>query len=75
MSGLMADLIEERLRSLPLDRSEGVQNAIEETVEIVHSYANGWAFVFGLCTSASLSGVGLQSCRKPLVWLFMEIPS
>jgi DNA-binding FrmR family transcriptional regulator len=38
MNGLMADLIEERLRSLPLDDREGVQDAIEETVDIVHSY-------------------------------------
>ena len=38
MSGLMADLIEQRLRSLPLDGGEGVQDTIEEAVEIVHRY-------------------------------------
>ena len=38
MSGLMTDLIEERLRSLPLDGREDTQDAIEEISEIVHSY-------------------------------------
>ena len=38
MSGLMVDLIEERLRSLPLDGGEGIQDAIEETIDIVHGY-------------------------------------
>ena len=38
MNGLMTDLIEERLRSLPLDDREGVQNAIEETIDIVRGH-------------------------------------
>jgi DNA-binding FrmR family transcriptional regulator len=38
INGLMGDLIEERLRSLPLEDRERLQEAIEETVEIVHGY-------------------------------------
>jgi hypothetical protein len=34
----MGDLIEERLRSLPLDDRERLQEAIEETVEFMHVY-------------------------------------
>jgi FrmR/RcnR family transcriptional regulator, repressor of frmRAB operon len=39
MSGLMASLIEDRLRTLQLDpKSDDVNEAIEEMIDVVHGY-------------------------------------
>ena len=39
MNGLMADLIEEQLRTLQFDGANGdAHEAIEETIDIVHAY-------------------------------------